>query len=517
MKSLSFFKLAGIVVIVLCITSCEKDLNVPIYNSYTDENFWKSKEEVEAGINGCYQVLDAGGLFTVNTTGNIMSETFTSNAFGGGPSLPFSNGTLGPDNVNLLGQKWTAAYRGIGRVNTVLDNFTKAGLEPKEQDEIEGQALFLRALFYENLVFYFGGVPLILQKPDLETQGKLPRSPMNEVVEQILKDLDIAIQKLPVSYKANSIGRATKGAALTLKAQVLLYYASPLFNPENDQSRWIKAAEAAKDVINLAPTAGYDLFPNYRELFLENNENNKEVIFDVQHSTPRVPSSADIILELQQNIAPLLGLVNSYYMIDGMSIENSPLYDPAKPYENRDPRLSQTIAVPGSKFVGKIANTTLYNITGFVFKKNTDYEDNLTYSNYPIRESGLNLILMRYADVLLMYAEAQNEVVGPDNSVYEVLNKIRDRVRMPHITTGLSKDEMRGEIRHERRIELAGEGLYYMDVRRWKIADKDLDGPVYNSDSEVIQDRKFVDKEYWWPIPTTILERNSALEQTSGY
>ena len=128
-----------------------------------------------------------------------------------------------------------------------------------------------------------------------------------------------------------------------------------------------------------------------------------------------------------------------------------------------------------------------------------------------------NFIVLRYADVLLMYAEAQNEAVGPDNSVYEVLNKIRDRVGMPHITAGLSKDEMREEIRHERRIELAGEGLYYMDVRRWKIADKDLDGPVYNSDSEVIQDRKFVDKEYWWPIPTTILERNPALEQTSGY
>src|SRR5690606_18091672 len=116
--------------------------------------------------------------------------------------------------------------------------------------------------------------------------------------------------------------------------------------------------------------------------------------------------------------------------------------------------------------------------------------------DYPIRVSGLNTIIMRYADVLLMYAEAENEASGPNISIYEALNKIRDRVGMPHIPVNLSIDQMRKVIRHERRIELAGEGLYYLDIRRWKIAPDVLNGPVYNSDGNILQTRIFDDKTY---------------------
>ncbi len=518
MKNLDRFKLIGVTIISLYLGACDsRGLDAPLHNSYTNENFWDSKEEVEAGLNGCYEVLYNSGLYGFSISGGIVTETFTPNAFGIGASTPFVNGDLSPDNVTLLADRWEAAYKGIGRVNTVLDNYKAAGLSQRDEDEIEGQALFLRALFYENLVFYYGGVPLILKAPDLEKQGRLPRSSMDEVIQQMLTDLDAAAQKLPYSYNSNNIGRATKGAALALKARILLYYASPLFNPENDMDKWKAAAGAAKKVMDIAAEAGYGLFPDYRNLFMEDYENNKEVIFDVEYSAPRITSSCNVILELQQNITPLLGLVNSYYMIDGKSIQNSPLYDPDEPYKNRDPRLLQTIVVPGSMFMGKMANTTEYNSTGFVFKKNTDYKDSISYPGAPIRASGLNIILLRYADVLLMYAEAENEAEGPNSSVYDALNKIRDRSGMPPILPGLSKEQMRTEIRHERRIELAGEGLYYMDVRRWKIADEVMNGPVYNSDGKVLQIRKFTSKEYMWPLPTILLERNPALEQTPGY
>jgi hypothetical protein len=519
MKNSTLLKYFGIILITSYLISCDaRGLNAPMHNSYTKKNYWKTFEEVQSAINGVYDVLNTTGLYRISTSGGgIMSENFTPNAYGVGAGTPFVDGSLGPDNATILRNRWDDCYKGIGRANTVLANYKRANLSQKEADKIVGQALFLRALFYENLVFFYGGVPLILKEPNLEKQGALPRTSIDKVVERILEDLDNAAQKLPYSYDSGNLGRATKGAALALKARVLLYYASPLFNSKNDINRWEKAAKAAKKVIDIAPKAGYGLYPNYRDLFLENHEHNKEVIFNVEYSAPRYPSQVDIILVLQQNTAPLLGLVKSYDMKDGKTIDESPLYNPNKPYENRDPRLKQTIVVPGSMFMGKTANTDVNNITGFLFKKGTDYKDSVSYSNAPIRQSGLNTIILRYAEVLLSYAEAENEANGPDNSVYEVLNKIRDRVNMPHITSGLSKERMRKVIRHERRIELAGEGLYYMDIRRWKIADEVMNGPVYDSDGKELQDRKFVNREYFWPIPTTILERNRDLKQTPGY
>lgn len=497
--------------------SCDsRGLNPNNYNSYTNENFWESKEEVEAGLNGCYEVLRPLYGFGVSS-GQFSTETISPNAYDAGANNPFVTGGLDPDNASLLRNQWKQSYKGIGRVNTVLENIGSANITQSEKDQMEGQALFLRAFFYSHLVFYYGDVPLILGTPNLEEHGSLPRNSKDEIIGQMITDLNTAIEKLPVSYDKSNTGRATRGAAMALKAKVLLYYASPLFNPENEVKRWEAAADAAEAVINIASEAGYALYPDYRKLFMEDAENNEEVIFDIQYSAPRIVNNCNVILELQQNIAPLLDLVNSYYMIDGKSAEDSPLFDPDSPYENRDSRLSRTIAVPGSMFMGKTVNTSVYNNTGFVFKKNTDYEDDVSYPNAPIRSSGLNTIVIRYADVLLMYAEAKNEIDGPGSAIFEVLNRIRDRAGMPHFDQDLDQEQLREEIRHERRIELAGEGLYYLDFRRWKIGDEVMNGPVYNSDKEVIQTRTWVDKLYMWPIPTTFIERNPALEQTPGY
>ena len=177
----------------------------------------------------------------------------------------------------------------------------------------------------------------------------------------------------------------------------------------------------------------------------------------------------DIGIESQMGTSPTLDLVNSYLMKDGKSIQESPLYNPATPYENRDPRLLQTVVIPGYLYLGRIVPEGKYYSTEFGYKKYTSYKDDKAEPQNSKTE--INYILLRYADILLMYAEAQNEATGPDASVYDALHKIRLRAGMPDITGGLSKDQLRAAIRHERRIELAGEALYYNDIRRWRTAE----------------------------------------------
>lgn len=203
-------------------------------------------------------------------------------------------------------------------------------------------------------------------------------------------------------------------------------------------------------------------------------------------------------------------------MKDGKSIQESPLYDPAKPYENRDPRLHQTIVIPGYMYRGGIVNMTKYFSTGFGFKKYTTYKDNVSQSS--ITNSEINFIVLRYADILLMYAEAQNEVAGSDASVYDALRLIRLRAGIPDVPAGLSKDQMREVIRRERRIELAGEARYYNDIRRWRTAEVVLNGTDLNSKGQVVQKRSFnPQRDYLWPIHAITIQDNRALEQNPGY
>src|SRR5690606_9517669 len=333
---------------------------------------------------------------------------------------------------------------------------------------MKGEARFLRGLYYFMLENYYGGVPLILEEPDPDTQSDLPRTPREEVVAQIIKDLDSAALVLPeVKYTAGDVGRATKGAALALKARVLLYEASPLFNESNDPTRWQTAADAAKEVIDLAPEAGYDLYPNYRGLFLPQNENNEEVIFDVQYLFPDNGNSFDLIGSQYNTNAPLLDLAEAYEMKNGLLITDpASEYDPANPYKDRDPRLYATIVYPGDTYKGIPATPEIYKQTGYAMKKYTIYDTEkppADKSDLKAGQSETNFIVLRYADILMMYAEALNEINPGDAAILSSINKIRERVDMPAIPSGMGQSEMREIIRHERRIEFVGEALYYND------------------------------------------------------
>lgn len=505
----------------LLMTGCGNDiLDTDPNDRYSKETFWTSEANASMGLNGCYSVLRTTGAFGGTAT-PLWEETATPNAYNydnsGGWNV-IASGTQTATNSGIVGSRWDDSYRGIGRCNTLLARIDAIQMADATKNRMKAEATFLRALFYANLEMYYGGVPLILGEPEPNEQASLPRNTREEVVQQVLKDLDAAVAALPVKYTvAGDVGRATKGAAMALKARVLLFEASPLNNTTGDKGKWKQAADAAKAVMELTGT-GYALFPDYRKLFLPQNDNSVESVFDVQFITPQQGSSFDLIGRQYNTNAPVRDLIDAYLMKDGLPRTESPLYDPAKPYENRDPRMSQTIVYPGDTFQGELVTPARFVVTGYGTKKYTVYDKEPNSNNIQGDRSEINYMVIRFADVLLMYAEAQNEAAGPDASVYAAINQIRTRAGMPKVAEGKTQAELREIIRLERRIELAQEGFYYNDIRRWKTAEKVLNAPILTYDNKTIMTRTFNPaRDYWWPIPDVQRDRNPSLEQNAGY
>ncbi len=488
-------------VLILFCPSCDSLLDVDPSDKYSSDTFWKTEEHASAGITGCYNAL-------LPWRGNYFFEfdMITSNA------MPYneSNGTQAiakgthMSTTPLITSLWKDCYTGIGRTNTFLDNIGNVTMDEALKSRMTGEAKFLRAFYYFYLEDRFGGVPLILETPNAATQASLPRDSREAVVTQILKDLTEAAELLPKSYSGADLGRATKGAALSLKARIQLY---------NEQ--WSEAAATAKSVMELNV---YSLFNDYRHFFSEDNKHNSEVIFNVESSLPDFTTGYDHNLYRLNRPAPLKELVDTYLMTDGKTIQESSLFDPAQPYENRDPRLHYSINCIGYPYNGKLITKEDVMTTGFGMKKYTTYEDDETIPL--VERSAFNAILIRYAEVLLTYAEAQNEAGGPDESVYSAINQVRKRpsVNMPEVTKGLTKEQMREVIRRERRVELALEGLYYSDALRWKTIEKENNGAMHNADGVEIVIRSFNPaRDYLWPVPYNQIIQNPNLQQNPNW
>lgn len=485
-------------VAITLLSSCEKYLDTTATDIYNEDNWWKTESQALSSLNGCYETLMSS---YIGGTSRLTEENISPNSYNMSGDVVLATGSHDSGNDTRFLSKWDQNYEGVGRTNNFLANIDRPTMSEVSRNQMKGEAYFLRAFYYFNLVNYFGGVPLILDSPDL-SQKNLPRNSKTEVLNKIYSDLDSAILLLPVSYQSNSLGRATKGAALSLKARVSLY-----------QSDWNSVVTSTQAVMDLDQ---YELYGNYRNLFLPNYENNVEVIFDVQYYSPYYVNGFDNMIDVQLNMAPTKDLVDSYYMSDGEPISESSLYDPEHPYDNRDLRLLQTIVIPGYQWRGAVAQQAKYFSTGYGFKKYSSYTDNQVVSN--VLNSEINYIFIRYADVLLMYAEAKNELNDVDNSVYQALNLIRTRAGLPNVDETLSQSELRDLIRHERRIELAGEGLYYDDIRRWRTAETVNNADVLNSAGAVVQTRTFdASRDYLWPIHNTTLQENPSLEQNDGY
>ena len=320
----------------------------------------------------------------------------------------------------------------------------------------------------------------------------------------LFRSLDYAIANLPdIAY---GDGHAVKASAQAFKARVLLY-----------DSQWSAAAQAANDVIQ---GGKFSLFNNYRTLFLATGQtNNPEIIFSTRYLNPDASSDLDIRWNWHGVVNPRQELVDEYEFTDGTPFSTSnPLYDANDWKKNRDPRMALTV----KKFSEKVINSAGREVDPAYNGQSSSGYNPVKYGNWDAlpcdysTKSEQDWILLRYADVLLLYAEATNEASGPNQSVYDAVNAVRARpgVNMPALPAGLGKDEMRAQIRHERRVELGLEGLRWADIKRWKTAETyiptlvDLGGTRRSFDKN---------KHYLMPIPQNEMDINPQLEQNPNY
>ncbi len=415
---------------------------------------------------------------------------------------------------------WTSLYKGVTRANTVLLSITKArerGDIPEESLEVfEGEASFFRAVFYSYLVFLWGDVPFYTDYLFLDDAFKMGRTDKTIVLKQIYDDFDLAARNLPVENSGKQ-QRVTSGAALAFKARIALW-----------MSDWTTAAKAAGDCIDLGV---YSLHPDFAELFLNKTRVSPEMIYTIPRSRALMNNGDRSDSRLPRNVTgvgataqPSWELFCSYLCTDGKPIDESPLYNPTKPFENRDPRCAMTMVEFGTAFLNWIydpgAPTTRNVITGQV-KANMDSRLVETYAafNGMCLKKGVDeewvdddwtdssLLVMRYADLLLMYAEAKIELNQIDQSVRDAINTVRARAYgvSPTQTTlypAVTEDAqaaLRTILRTERRMELAWENRRWFDLIRWRLAEKVLSRPIYCHDQKAALQAVIDSGDYFFP------------------
>lgn len=454
-------------------------------------------------------------------------------------------GQLAPENTGIAGTIWGRSYRSIRECNYALNKIDSVVMSAGHRTQLRGELHFIRAFRYQDLIRNYGGIILVGDKvyslqDNLSDASLFTRATIKQSLDYAVSELDSAIQQLPLANGDSwQLGRATRGAALALKARLLLYAASPLYNA----GTWAAAAAAAKAVMDLGK---YSLDANYSSLFL--NANSNEIIFERQYAI----GARHVCLEISNGPngyngwagnTPLQNMVDAYQMSNGKDITDPTSgYNAQQPYVNRDARFYATILYNGAPYRndtvkiytpgGKDSkdgpsnwNTTK---TGYYLRK---FMDDRNPIDNPWNVAGLQpWIYFRYAEVLLNYAEAQNEAVGPDGTVYSAINLIRQRVNQPALPAGLSQTQMRDAIRKERQVELAFEEHRFYDVRRWRIADVTENVPAYGVDvtksggsyvytrKVALSGRAFAAKHYWLPIPRTEIQAsNNQITQNTGY
>lgn len=443
-------------------------------------------------------------------------------------------------------------YTGIRKANIFLSKVPVIPFPDIETERyLTGEAYFLRAFYFHEIVKRYGGKPLLNDKVLAPNDNlNLPRNSYRECVDAIVADLDCAADLLPLTVEEADLGRPTRGAALALKSRVLLYAASPVWDREiTDADKWVRAAEAALEVINLKDGASpvYGLYStgagadDYEQQFFVRPPENREVIFWF-NDLPKGFSSDEISVWAPSGegymgkgaIWPTQNFVDLYEMSNGLPIDDPDSgYDEANPYENRDPRFYKTIIYNGSAWQGITAETYLGGRhrlkitncrTGYFVRK---YLPETVRSNSSVTAYH-NWQYIRLAEIYLNYAEAINEAEGPAKA-YDYVNAVRRRSGMPDLPAGLSQEEMRLRIQRERAVELSFEDHRWWDVRRWKLGEKYFNGPFYGmlitrgddgtfeAVRTVFENRIYTSKMNLYPIPTGELNKNSSYVQNPGW
>jgi len=476
------------------------------------------------------------------TTGEFADEAISNTGL-----LPVSlvnTGQFLNPNAFDVANTYPNMYRGIRNANIMLANIDRVPWNTNyNQKFIKGEQLFLRAFFYFELMKRYGGVVLLNKAQTVEESGiDLPRASYEATLAFILKDLDEANSLLPLEWviTGKDNGRATSGAAMALKAKALLHAASPLNNSSGDAAKWKIAADAAKAVIDLNK---YALEASYANVLIQ--PDSKEYIM-ISIKAPRdwVGYINDFIAPpsmagAQSLISPTQNHVDLYEMSNGKPITDiTSGYNSQQPYLNRDPRFYNNLIYNDQTWIGRkvetytggrdnSATTNIYTRTGYYLKRLWPEQ---------IRRTGdrglLNYVYLRYAEVLLNYAEALNEAEGPTGSVYVAANAVRTRAGMPVLPLNLTKDLMRARIRNERAVEFAFEDQRWWDVLRWKVGINIVTQPMKGMritktgttfsytvyDLATNYQKSFLDYMHLYPIPQSeIFKSPGALKQNPGW
>lgn len=525
------------IITAILLFSCEKNvLNKQPLGQIDNDIVFKDVSLATLYVNNMYLGLP-GGL----NRGLDCATEIGEDGHAWAPSTSWNTGDISPSNAPFSNE-WASMYSQIRNANLVIQNAPNLMGDPDIIAQIKGQSFFLRAYFYTELLNLFGGVPIITTPQSLTDSLMVARNSYQECVDFIVSDLDSAAILLPAEWDASNVGRATQGAALSLKSRLLLFAASPLNNPSDDPSKWQSALDAAKAVIDLDQ---YSLYPDYYDLF--HTDNNQEVIFDIQYAYPtRVENITYRTSPAGMNGAygmsrPTEDLVERYEMNNGKKITDPGSgYQLQDPYTNRDPRFYATVLYNGASWRGQTlemftdgANGPgIYDqygsgayMTGYYNKK---FITENTILDYTVDKSSDNWILIRYAEILLNYAEAQLHL-GNETEARTYLNMVRDRAGMPAIPDSETGAALMNRFANERTVELAFEELHFFDVRRWKTAPdlvaadthkmmitKNSNGS-FTYDVQVMGPRAWQDSYYHVPIPQDEINKNPNLKQNPGY
>jgi hypothetical protein len=518
------FKIANTITAIILISittsisACKKYLEKNPLDQIAAGTFWKTQADADLALTGIYSFLSPGinansvsatapgwGCLTMHW--DILADNgYTTSS--GGNYAGVSTGVIESTTGGIQADAWNTSYRAIAACNNFLFNVEKVPMDSAVKRKYAGEVRFIRAHYYFLLSQLYGDVVLTLQPLGNDnSSATLPRTAKSTIVETILADLEYAINNLPNT--AYTDGHVVRGAALGYKAKVLLA-----------NQRYAEAAVAAKQVMTENKFSLY--LGGFRNIFLKPGQNNNpEIMFSARYLPPNFSGTTDWVYSYTNAFQVLKNLVDEFDCTDGLPITSSPLYNASKPYENRDPRLKLTIIVPGD-WRGTSAGTAFDPVrdavpSGFLPRKCID---STRFPTTYATQSDQDWVFLRFADILLMYAEAQNETAGPDASVYAAINSIRARpgIGMPPLPAGLSQNEMRQRIRHERRIELALEGTRYFDLKRWKLDRVII--PTIKDPSGAL--RTFPLRDTLWPVPQSEIDiaksyGNTGFKQTPGY
>lgn len=424
-------------IICTALVSCKKSfLDLTPVSNANVQAFYKNESDMRVALNAAYGSLQTGGQYQNANwqVGEVRSDN-TMNWEGGGNFPDAEVDQFKESSANsIINSMWLDTYHGILLCNIVISRIEPVEMNQDLKNQFTGEAKFLRALMYFNLVRTFGDVPLVIKETGSVQEGyEQARTPVSAVLDQVAQDLTDAAQVLPATFTGNDMGRATSGAARSLLGKVLL-----------TRGDYAGAAAALKEVIDAGT---YRLLPDYAELWNPANANHAESIFEVQFKKGGTGTGSTFNNQFAPRNSDLAVTVVGF-----AGGKNLPTADLVNAYEPGDLRKNISL-----KETYELNGQTIYDPYTLKYK-DIPFVDN---------DADNNWYVLRYADVLLMYAEAVNEINnGPNTEAYDMVNLIRDRAELEPLPDGLSKTAFADAIQHERQVELAFEGHRWFDLLR---------------------------------------------------